>query len=69
MEIVLKGRRVEVPERFRRHVSDKLAKLERFDHKVIRIDVELSKETNPRRSEQSDRIELTVHSKGPVVRA
>ena len=69
MEIVLKGRRVAVTDRFRRHVSDKLAKLERFDHKVIRIDVELSKKTNPRRSEQSDRIELTVHSKGPVVRA
>ena len=69
MEIVLKGRRVAVTDRFRRHVSDKLAKLERFDHKVIRIDVELSRKTNPRRSEQSDRIELTVHSKGPVVRA
>jgi ribosomal subunit interface protein len=69
VEIVLKGRRVEVPERFRRHVSDKLAKLERFDHKVIRIDVEVSKETNPRRSDQSERIELTVHSKGPIVRA
>jgi ribosomal subunit interface protein len=69
VEIVLKGRRVEVPDRFRRHVSDKLAKLERFDQKVIRIDVEVSKETNPRRADQSDRIELTVHSKGPVVRA
>jgi ribosomal subunit interface protein len=69
VEIVLKGRRVSVTDRFRRHVSDKLAKLERFDHKVIRIDVELSRETNPRRSEQSDRVELTVHSKGPVVRA
>ena len=50
-------------------MSDKLAKLERFDHKVIRIDVEVSRKTNPRRSDQSDRIELTVHSKGPVVRA
>ena len=69
MEIVLKGRRIEVPERFRRHVSDKLAKLDRFDRKVIRIDVEVSKETNPRLSDQSDRVELTVHSKGPVVRA
>jgi ribosomal subunit interface protein len=69
VEIVLKGRRVAVTDRFRRHVSDKLAKLERFDHKVIRVDVELSRETKPRRSEQSDRIELTVHSKGPVVRA
>jgi ribosomal subunit interface protein len=69
VEIVLKGRRTEVPERFRRHVSDKLAKLERFAHKVIRIDVEVSKEANPRRADESDRIELTVHSKGPVVRA
>jgi ribosomal subunit interface protein len=69
VEIVLKGRRTEVPERFRRHVSDKLAKLERFARKVIRIDVEVSKETNPRRSDESHRIELTVHSKGPVVRA
>jgi ribosomal subunit interface protein len=69
VEIVLKARRVEVPERFRRHVSDKLAKLDRFDRKVIRIDVEVSKETNPRLSDQSDRVELTVHSKGPVVRA
>jgi ribosomal subunit interface protein len=50
-------------------VSDKLAKLGRFDRKVIRIDVEVSKETNPRLSDQSDRVELTVHSKGPVVRA
>jgi ribosomal subunit interface protein len=69
VEIVLKGRRTEVPERFRRHVSDKLAKLERFARKVIRIDVEVSKEANPRRSDESHRIELTVHSKGPVVRA
>ncbi len=69
MEIVLKGRRAEVPERFRRHVSDKLEKLQRFDHKVIRIDVEVTKETNPRRSDQAERIQLTVHSKGPVVRA
>jgi ribosomal subunit interface protein len=50
-------------------VSDKLAKLGRFDRKVIRIDVEVSKETNPRLSDLSDRVELTVHSKGPVVRA
>ncbi|MGH8776657.1 MAG: ribosome hibernation-promoting factor, HPF/YfiA family [Jiangellaceae bacterium] len=69
MEIVLKGRHTEVPDRFRRHVAEKLAKLARFDHKVIRIDVEVSKETNPRRAEESERVELTVHSKGPVIRA
>lgn len=69
MDIVVKGRRTEVPERFRAHIADKLAKLEKFDQKVIRVDVEVSKEQNPRRADESDRVELTVHSKGPVIRA
>ncbi|NED97305.1 ribosome-associated translation inhibitor RaiA [Phytoactinopolyspora alkaliphila] len=69
MDIVVKGRHTDVPERFRDHVADKLTKLSKFDHKVIRVDVELSKEKNPRQSDQSDRVELTVHSKGPVIRA
>ncbi|HSK57219.1 MAG TPA: ribosome-associated translation inhibitor RaiA [Jiangellales bacterium] len=69
MDIVVKGRHCEVSDRFRQHVADKLAKLERLDHKVIRIDVEVCKERNPRQADQKERIELTVHSKGPVVRA
>jgi ribosomal subunit interface protein len=69
VDIVVKGRHTDVPERFRDHVADKLAKLSKFDHKVIRVDVELSKEKNPRQSDHSARVELTVHSKGPVIRA
>jgi ribosomal subunit interface protein len=69
VDIVVKGRRAEVPERFRAHVNDKLAKLEKFAQRIIRVDVEVSKEPNPRRADQSDRVELTVHSKGPVIRA
>lgn len=69
MDIVVKGRRTDVPDHYRTLVSDKLAKLEKLDHKVIRVVVELSKEANPRRADQSDRIELTLHSKGPVIRA
>ena len=69
MDIVVKGRHTEVPERFRRHVSEKLAKVEKLDHRVIRIDVEVSKERNRRQAEISERVELTVLSKGPVVRA
>lgn len=69
MDIVVKGRRIDVPERFRDLVSEKLSKLSKFDHKVIRVDVEVSKERNPRQAEQCDRVELTVHSKGPVIRA
>lgn len=69
MDIVVKGRRTEVPERFQATANDKLAKLEKFAQRIIRIEVELSKEPNPRRADQSDRVELTVYSKGPVIRA
>ncbi|NEE02469.1 ribosome hibernation-promoting factor, HPF/YfiA family [Phytoactinopolyspora halotolerans] len=69
MDIVVKGRRTDVPERFREHVAEKLTKLSKFDHKVIRVEVEVAKERNPRRSDESERVELTVHSKGPVIRA
>lgn len=69
MDIVVKGRNVEVPEHFRQHVSDKLAISERFDPRVIRLDVELSHEKNPRQSATCQRVEITVASKGPVIRA
>ena len=69
MDIVVKGRNVEVPEHFRQHVADKLAPSERLDSRVIRLDVELSHEKNPRQSAKCQRVEITVASKGPVIRA
>ena len=69
MEITFKGRHTSVPERFRRHASAKLAKLEKLDHNAIRIDVEVSTERNPRQADRSERVELTVRSRGPAIRA
>ncbi len=69
MDIVVKGRNVEVPDHYRRHVSEKLHKIERYDPKIIRVDVELSHERNPRQSDHCQRVELTCSSRGPVVRA
>ena len=69
MDIVVKGRHTEVSERFRTHVAEKLAKLEKLDPKVISIDVECSQERNPRLADQRERIELTILSRGPVMRA
>ncbi|MDX6231952.1 MAG: hypothetical protein QOH68_920, partial [Nocardioidaceae bacterium] len=66
---VVKGRQSEIHERFRQQVAEKLAKIEKLDPKVISVDVELSKERNPRQSDLCERVELTVHSRGPVVRA
>jgi ribosomal subunit interface protein len=69
VDIVVKGRHTEISERFRQHVADKLAKIEKLDSKVITVDVECATERNPRQSDLSERVELTIHSRGPVVRA
>jgi ribosomal subunit interface protein len=69
VDIVVKGRNVEVPDHYRQHVGDKLQKVERYDQKLIRVDVELFHERNPRQSDYCQRIEITCVSRGPVVRA
>ena len=69
MEIVVRGRNVEVPEHYRQHVEDKVGQLERFDTKLERMDVELFHEKNPRQSANCQRVEITLRGKGPVVRA
>jgi ribosomal subunit interface protein len=69
VEIIVKGRRTDVGDRFRRHVDTKIAKVEKLDPKVMRIDVEVSLERNPRQSARRERVELTIHSRGPVIRA
>ena len=69
MEIVVRGRHMEISDRFREHVSQKLSKIERYDGKCHRVDVEVSQESNPRLADQAVRVEITCHGKGPVVRA
>ncbi|MEV7021702.1 ribosome-associated translation inhibitor RaiA [Kitasatospora sp. NPDC093558] len=69
MDIVVKGRKTEVPKRFREHVAEKLEKVQKFDGKVISLDVEVSKEHNPRQADRSERVEITLRTRGPVIRA
>lgn len=69
MDITFTGRHTTVPERFRRHATAKLGKLEKLDQKAIRVDVEVSKENNPRQADRCTRVELTVRSRGPAIRA
>jgi len=69
VDIVVKGRNVEVPDHYREHVAQKLAPSERLDSRVIRFDVELAHEKNPRQSDRCQRVEITCYSKGPVIRA
>src|SRR5699024_3762860 len=69
MEINVVGRHMDVPDRFRRHLTDKLDKVTQFAPAAMRVDVEISQEKNPRRAELSDRVELTVHDDGSVIRS
>jgi ribosomal subunit interface protein len=69
MEIIVRGRHFTVPARFRQHATAKLAKLEKLDQKAVRVDVEVSEERNPRQSDRRERVELTIRSRGPAIRA
>ena len=69
MEVVVTGRHCELSERYRSHVEDKLSRLEKHDHRIIRVNVEVECEKNPRQTDRAVRVELTALSKGPVIRA
>src|SRR5258708_37459201 len=69
MEIIFKGRQTDVPARFKEYATAKLNKLEKLYQKAITVDVELSVERNPRQASQKERVELTIWSRGPAIRA
>ena len=71
MEIVVNGRNSEISERFRTHVEEKLARIDKFDarQRIHRVEVEVTHEKNPRVHEKAARVEMTLRSAGPVVRA
>ncbi|MCV7355804.1 ribosome-associated translation inhibitor RaiA [Mycolicibacterium fluoranthenivorans] len=67
-DVVVKGRNVEVPDHFRLYVSEKLARLERFDKTIYLFDVELDHEKNRRQRKNCQHVEITARGRGPVVR-
>lgn len=69
MEITLTVRHTELPERFRRHLEEKLAKVGQVAPRADRLDVVVSHEPNPRQASACERVELTLRHKREVVRA
>lgn len=69
MDIVVKGRNVEVPEHYRVLVTEKLIRLERYDRKLLHFDVELLHEPNRRQHKSCQRVEITTWVRGQAVRA
>jgi len=68
-EVVVKGRNVEIPDHYRVYVSQKLARLERFDRSIYLFDVELKHAPNRRQRKSCQRVEITARGRGPVRRA
>lgn len=68
MEIIVTGRHVQISDRFRRLLEEKLAKVELLAPRTQRVDVVVSHErsTNAKRRES---VEITCLAKGPVIRA
>lgn len=69
MDIVVTGRHTTVSDRFREHIAEKLDKVQQLAPRTRRIEVVISHEPNRRQSKACDRVEITCHIKGPVVRA
>ena len=69
MEIVVTGRNVEIPDHFREHIADKVARLERYDHKIVALEVELFHERNRRQLKNCQRVEITGRGGLVVARA
>lgn len=69
MEVVVTGRNCEISDGYRSHVSEKLTRLEKHDHRIMRVHVEVDCEPNPRQHDRAVHVELTAFSKGPIIRA
>jgi ribosomal subunit interface protein len=69
VDIVVRGRHLDVSERFRTHVVGKLSKADRFGLPISHIDVEVSYEPNPRQADRAFEVELTCRGTGPLIRA
>jgi putative sigma-54 modulation protein len=68
MQMTVKGRNTDVSEKLRAHAQHKLAKVKRFDDRILAMDVEFSEERNPRVTE-AHKVEVTVTTKSRLLRA
>ncbi len=68
MDLVVKGRNGRVPEELKRTAEHKLGKLQRIDPRVVRVEVELSEERNPRVRER-ERVKVVCRTSKRTFRA
>lgn len=68
-DLVIHGRHIELSEKFKGHVKEKLERIDRFGVVIMSIDVEVTHERNTRAPEQEYEVQLTCRGRGIVIRA
>ena len=68
MQVTVKGKNITVPEKVRARAERKLTKIQRFDDRILAMDVEFSEERNPRVADPH-RVEVTLTTRSGLVRA
>lgn len=68
MNLILKGRGVELNDRLREYATEKLTRAQKFFERIIKMEVELSQERNPR-VKGRHRVEVTVKTPRETLRA
>lgn len=69
MDIVVSGRHCTISDEVRQQVTERLASVEKLRDRVIRIEVEFTNEESKGSHDDDMLCEITLLSKGPVVRA
>lgn len=69
MDVLVTGRHCQIPDDYRARVEEKLTSIEKLKDRVIRVEVQVTANSYKRQPDQSTKVEITLRSKGPVVRA
>ena len=68
MQIIVKGKNLEVTPALRKYALDKVSKVQKYLDRILKTEIEMSVERNPKIPDNQV-IEVTIFTSGPVIRA
>lgn len=69
MDVVVTGRHCTIEQEMKEQINDRLATIERLRDRVIRAEVEFNARSTTKDPEDAVVVEITLRSRGPVIRA
>jgi len=68
MQIIVKGKNLEVTEPLRQYAVEKIGRVEKYLDRILKTEIEMSVEKNPK-IQANQVVEVTLFTNGPVIRA